>query len=235
MQLGTTRELWRYPVSSLTGEQLETVELDEAGVAGDRRWGLFDADSRAVAAPEKERRWRPVPALRSRLADHGLEISSDGATWHALPSPTADKIASDHLEFPVQFLPFGETGAAPRYDRDHLHILTTSSLARLQALLPAAILDIRRFRPNILIGTDAGEADFIEQNLIGRTLRAGGAVIEILEPCARCAFTALGQPGVPFDKDVLHTIAKHGAGGFGVLARVVTPGRVALGDAVTVD
>lgn len=235
MQFGTTRELWRYPVSSLTGEQLETAELDEAGIVGDRQWGLFDKDSKAVAAPEKERRWRPVPGLRSRAAVDGPEISRDGTAWHALPSPTADGIASDHLEFPVQFLPFGETGAAPRYDRDHLHILTTSSLAHLQALLPAAVLDIRRFRPNILIGTDAGDVDFVEQKLIGRILRAGNAVIEILEPCARCAFTALGQPGVPFDKDVLHTIAKHGGGGFGVLARAVTPGRIALGDTVTVD
>lgn len=235
MQFGTTSELWRYPVSSLTGEQRETVDLDENGVTGDRQWGLFEAAGLSVAAPESERRWRPVPGLQSRMGGHEPEISSDGTLWHALPSPSADNTASEHLGFGVRFLRFGEAGAAPRYDRDHLHILTTASIARLQALLPAAVIDIRRFRPNIVVSTDENDVDFVEQRLLGRTARVGAAIVEITEPCTRCAFTALGQPGLPFDKDVLHTIAKHGGGGFGVLAKVVTPGRIARGDAMTVD
>lgn len=236
MRLGAANELWRYPVSSLTGEKRETVDLDETGIAGDRQWGLFDADSTtAVAAPEKEKRWRPVPALRSRLKAAAPEISLDATTWHAIPSPSADMLASDHLGFPVRFQRFGDADAVPRYDRGHLHILTTASLAHLRALLPDAVIDVRRFRPNILIETEDGDVDFVEQRFMGRRLRIGQAIIEITEPCARCAFTALAQPNIPFDKDVLHTIAKHGGGGFGVLARVVTPGRVALGDAVTVE
>ena len=235
MRFGTASELWRYPVSSLTGEKLETADLDDTGVAGDRQWGLFDADSAAVAAPESERRWRPVPGLQSRTGADGPEISQDGAAWHPVPSPPADKTASDHLGFPVRFLRFGGTDAAPRYDRGHLHIVTTASLARLQALLPAAVIDTRRFRPNILVETDENDVDFVEQRLVGKALRIGDATVEITEPCARCAFTALGQPGIPFDKDVLHTIAKHGGGGFGVLAKVLRPGRISRGDAVTLD
>jgi uncharacterized protein YcbX len=235
MQFGTTRELWRYPVSSLTGEPCETVDLDGNGVAGDRQWGLFEAAGLNVAAPESERRWRPVPGLQSRMGADGPEISHDGTLWHALPSPSADKTASDHLGFGVRFLRFGEAGAAPRYERDHLHILTTSSIVRLQALLPAAVIDIRRFRPNIVVSTDEKDVDFVEQRLLGRTVQVGGAIVEITEPCTRCAFTALGQPGLPFDKDVLHTIAKHGGGGFGVLAKVVTPGRISRGDILTLD
>lgn len=234
MRFGTVREVWRYPVSSLSGEQLETANLDAAGVQGDRQWGLFDAAT-TPAAPESERRWRPVPGLRSRLGAEGPDISRDGATWYALPSPQADNAASDHLGFPTRFLRFGAPDASPRYERDPLHILTTSSLARLKALLPTAQLDVRRFRPNILVGTDESDIDFVEQRLIGRRLRIGETLIEITEPCSRCAFTALEQPGVPFDKDVLHAIAKHGGGGFGVLARVVAPGGVALGDIVTVE
>lgn len=235
MRLGVASELWRYPVSSLTGERLETVDIDATGVVGDRQWGLFEADGAAVAAPEKEKRWRPVPALRSRLEADRPEISLDAMTWHGVPSPSADRVASDYLGFPVRFLCFGAADAAPRYDRGHLHILTTSSLARLQALLPDAVIDTRRFRPNILIGTDDGDADFVEQRLVGRRLGIGETVVEITEPCARCAFTALGQPGIPFDKDVLHAIAKHGGGGFGVLAKVVSPGKVSCGDTVSVN
>lgn len=235
MRVGAICELWRYPVSSLTGEKLDAVDLDETGVAGDRQWGLFDAGNADVAAPESERRWRPVPGLRSRMAAEGPQVSRDGAAWHALPSPQADRAASDHLDFPARFRRFGENDAAPRYDRGHLHILTTGSLARLQALLPTAVIDTRRFRPNILVETDAGDVDFVEQRFIGKRLTIGKAVVEITEACTRCAFTALGQPDIPFDKDVLHTIAKYGGGGFGVLAKIVTGGGIAIGDAVSAD
>ena len=165
----------------------------------------------------------------------GPEISTDGSVWHRVPSPAADAAASNHLAFPVRFQHFGEIDAIPRYERDPLHILTTASLARLQALLPAAIVDTRRFRPNILVETGDGEVDFVEQRFIGKRLLIGAAVVEITEPCTRCAFTALGQPGLPFDKDVLHAIARHGGGGFGVLAKVVATGQVALGDTVAVE
>ncbi|WP_230640070.1 MOSC domain-containing protein [Shinella sumterensis] len=100
--------------------------------------------------------------------------------------------------------------------------------------MPQAVLDVRRFRPNILIETDGNDAGFTEQKLVGRRLSLGNTVVEITEPCTRCAFTALGQPGIPFDKDVLHAIARHGGGGFGVLASVMGTGRVACGDGVTV-
>lgn len=235
MLFGAAREIWRYPVSSLTGERLECVDLDAGGVAGDRQWGLFDATGLDAAAPESAKRWRPVPDFRSRLETGEPDISHDGTTWHAVTAPEAAEAVSDHLGFPVRFLRFGEAGAAPRYDRGHLQILTSASLARLQSLLPTAVIDIRRFRPNILVETGGDEVDFVEQRLVGRRLRIGSALVEITEPCTRCAFTALGQPGIPFDKDVLHAIARHGGGGFGVLAKVISASRIAEGDSVSVD
>ena len=76
------------------------------------------------------------------------------------------------------------------------------------------------------------DLDIKKPTYVGDTIYA---VVEITEPCTRCAFTALGQPDLPFDKDVLHAIAKHGGGGFGVLAKVVTARRIASGDAVSVE
>jgi len=232
MRFGTIGEIWRYPVSSLTGERLPEADLVAAGVDGDRLWGLFDAPNLSVAAPESEKRWRPVPGLSARRRDGVVEVSGDGAVWHPLPSDAADSLASGHLGFPVRFAPF-EAAAEPRYERAPLHMLTTASLAALQTRLPAANLGTPRFRPNLVIETGADVEGYAEQALIGRRMTIGTAVIEVSEPCERCAFTALGQPGLPFDKDVLHAISREG-GGFGVLARVVQPGRVALGDAAIV-
>jgi uncharacterized protein YcbX len=37
--------LWRYPVKSLQGEQLESVTVASGGLEGDRRYGIFDPES----------------------------------------------------------------------------------------------------------------------------------------------------------------------------------------------
>jgi len=44
MQIGTVRELWRYPVKSMGGERIEATEVGERGVHGDRLWAVRDED-----------------------------------------------------------------------------------------------------------------------------------------------------------------------------------------------
>ncbi|MEX2628057.1 MAG: MOSC N-terminal beta barrel domain-containing protein, partial [Ilumatobacteraceae bacterium] len=38
-------ELWRYPVKSLQGERIESCDVGEHGLVGDRAWGLVDQRS----------------------------------------------------------------------------------------------------------------------------------------------------------------------------------------------
>ncbi len=38
-------EIWRYPVKSMLGEQLDRADIGPAGIAGDRQWAVVDADS----------------------------------------------------------------------------------------------------------------------------------------------------------------------------------------------
>lgn len=234
----TITELWRYPVSSLGGEILPAARLDARGVSGDRIWGLVDAADGSVASPDSERRWRIVAGIRTRLAPSGLEMNAVGDDWLRVPSPQADAAASRVAGFPVRFSPLAPTMAAieegqvaPRYDRGHLHILTTASLAALEALVePQSKVDVRRFRPNIVVDTGPDARGFVEQDLIGRTIAIGNARVLVSEPCSRCSFTAIAQRELPFAKEILHAIAKHGGGGFGVLATVLEPAEIWPGD-----
>ena len=237
---GTAVELWRYPVSALRGERIGIAPLDSHGVLHDRGWGLID-ESGSVAAPETERRWRFAPDILSRIGETGLEVSTDGMVWLAVPSEAANAAASKRAGFPVTFRPLATTmeaanagQAAPRYDRGHLHILTTASLKALAGLLPpVSLVDVRRFRPNIVIDMHKTEPGFPDRQLIGKRLRIGEALVAVNEPCERCSFTALAQGELPFAKDVLHAIARHGGGGFGVLASVVEPAPIRRGDTVS--
>jgi MOSC domain-containing protein len=49
-RVGTIRALWRYPVKSMLGEQLDAVDVSESGVVGDRAYALQDRETGKVAS-----------------------------------------------------------------------------------------------------------------------------------------------------------------------------------------
>ena len=236
--IGNVRELWRYPVSSMGGERLETAEIGPGGVTGDRLWGVVDLRDGEVAGPEKRRHWRPLPNLASRLGPNGPQVGRGDGAWLDAGSAEADALVSDHLEFTAAIrphVPFGterDGHVAPRYGRADLHVLTTASMTTLEGLLddPGQV-DTRRFRPNILVETP-GLSGFADRSLVGKRLAIGGLVVRVVEACARCSFTALGQGDLAFEPQVLHRIAQHGEGGFGVLCKVEGSATVRTGDEV---
>lgn len=236
-QLGTVVEIWRYPVSSVGGEPLNHATLRDTGLEGDRLWGVVDREDGEIAAPEKRRKWRPLPNLRSRLRDGEIEISDDERQWLKVGSAEADALASRFLDFDVALRPHIAHGAAghvaPRYQRADIHLVTTASMRRLASLLPnPAEVASRRFRPNVVIETADDLDGFVEHAWVGQSISIGPVRVEISEPCARCAFTALAQGELAFEPAVLQTIARHGEGGFGVLCRALATGEIRLGDSV---
>ena len=46
MAAGTVASLWRYPVKSMLGEELNSAQVTEGGLLGDRAYALFDPDWR---------------------------------------------------------------------------------------------------------------------------------------------------------------------------------------------
>lgn len=239
---GHIKEIWRYPVSSMGGERLDGTALAEGGIPGDRIWGIADRRDGIVAAPEKRKHWRPLPSLLARLQGDRPEIGLGDGSWIDAGSSLAGELVSAVLDFPAKLHPHIRFGTeaqdhiAPRYQRADIHIVTSASMNRLGGLLPdPSQVDSRRFRPNIVIETDASQDGFVEQQIIGKVLSIGEARIVISEPCARCTFTALAQVGLAFEPAVLQTIARHGEGGFGALCQVVQPGKIRLGDQVTLE
>ena len=104
-----------------------------------------------------------------------------------------------------------------------------------QAQTPDQIpMALERFRPNVLL--DCGdEVGFIEQPWLGRKIAASsGAVLEGTEDCQRCALTTRAQGDLPSDPKILHTVMLENNTNAGIYARVATPGRIAVGDAIEV-
>ena len=132
---------------------------------------------------------------------------------------------------------FGASGTF--FDLATLHVLTESTLDRLHELAPDADFDVRRYRPNIVLGGD--EAGFVENDWPGSDASIGGVGVRYSFATMRCVMTTLPQGSdLGRDADTLRTIAKHNrieipqVGGVwacaGVYADVTRDGEIAVGD-----
>ena len=100
--LGSIVALWRYPVKSMMGEELNATEVTARGLLGDRAYALVDQSDGKVASAKNPRKWpqlfdfraafidtprpgAPVPPVRITLPD-GTMVTSGQADLHQLLS-----------------------------------------------------------------------------------------------------------------------------------------------------
>ena len=110
--------------------------------------------------------------------------------------------------------------------------MTTSALEALKTSLPESVIDIRRFRPSIVIdGADAGHPEFSWK---GRTASIGSAVVEFLDPCPRCIMvTREINSEIPQDRSILRHIVRDLNQNVGMYARIIQPGTVTINDTIS--
>lgn len=143
-----------------------------------------------------------------------------------------DEPLPDFAAFPEVLAEF-ESPPGTYLDAYPVMLMTTSALAALTEALPDSVIDVRRFRPSMVVdtGEPAGHPEF---EWAGRTLRAGGAELQILGPCPRCIMvTRAVGPDIPADRAVLRHIVADLDQNVGVYASVSAPGPISLGDTVT--
>jgi uncharacterized protein YcbX len=120
------------------------------------------------------------------------------------------------------------------FDAHDLHVLSRASLARLAAAAPGSRIDVRRFRPNLLIDTGdaAGQP---ERDWCGRELRVGTLRLRVLEPTLRCSMTVHAQADLPRDPAVMRALVRETGQQLGVSVSVLEAGELAAGDRVWLD
>ena len=67
--LGSIVSLWRYPVKSMMGEELNAAEVTRSGLLGDRAYALVDSSDGKVASAKNPRKWPQLFDFRAMLAD----------------------------------------------------------------------------------------------------------------------------------------------------------------------
>jgi len=122
------------------------------------------------------------------------------------------------------------------FDLATVHLLTTGTIDRFRELYPAGRFEVRRFRPNIVVQTPAGEPSFVENDWVDRTLSIGDEVrLKVTRACGRCVMTTLPQADLPKDPGILRAAVQHNGAHVGVYAEVTQGGAVRRGDVLRFD
>jgi uncharacterized protein YcbX len=209
------RALWRYPVKSMAGESLREVDVSWHGLEDDRRYAFVRAGLERSGFPwltirERSDMWHYVPRFEG------------GRTLVRTPSGSEFDVTD-----PALALELGHGARVIKqnrgvFDTMPLSLLGTASVEQLRSGL-----DPRRFRPNILF-EGGGEDD-----LVGQVLRIGGMRMRVDQHDERCVVVNVDPETTERDPSILRKIAQERGSRFGVYGSVVEPGRIAVGDPVT--
>jgi uncharacterized protein YcbX len=230
--VGRVVGIWRYPVKSMAAERLEAVDVAWHGLAGDRRWAFVRDGMTRSGFPWLTIRERPDLGLYRPTF---VEPDRPDRSPTMVRTPTGrtldvvDPALAEELGHGVRVLR-QDRGT---FDTMPLSLISTRTIDALSALV-GADLDVRRFRPNLLV-EPLDDAEFPEDAWVGRVLRVGGLRLRVDQRDQRCVMVNVDPETTDRDPAVLRAIARHRQACLGVYGSTVRPGRVAVGDPVLLE
>jgi uncharacterized protein YcbX len=114
-----------------------------------------------------------------------------------------------------------------------VHVLTKTSLATIGAEIGSE-LDVRRFRPNVLVALDNPDDGLPESHWTGARVVLGDVVLDVMMPTVRCVVPSRAQPGFEVDRRITKAVAVRAQRCLGVYCGVESGGTVRVGDDVAV-
>jgi uncharacterized protein YcbX len=254
--IGTVESLWRYPVKSMRGEELDEMFAGYGGVYGDRLFA-FVSSTNATGFPfftGRDQRQMIRYRARFRNPDKAARpVNSSEAQKH-----NANPIAASACELMIDVeTPDGKTFAIDDpalIDNLRLNIAGNHELTLLRSdnaltdCRPLSIfavqtakklgdeigvdVDKRRFRANIYVDLTSADG-FGEDAFVGRSLRIGpNVVVSITDRDARCMMITLHPDTAEKEPAILKKVAQAHEGMAGVYGAVLAQGTLRKGDAV---
>ena len=254
--VGKVASLWRYPVKSMAGEELEQAFVGFSGLYGDRVYGFTSPHQPDVFPYHTARTstemllYRPRfrypdrmlgPPLWDQIKDRaaGLTPLYGSADDMAVivTTPRGDTLAIDDPglkqrlgtahNLALQYSQRALTDCRP------LSLISLQTLRQLEKELEMR-LDLRRFRANIYLDLDAADG-FGEDGFVGKTLRLGEQLqVSVLERDPRCQMIALDPDTGERNREILKHVSRVHENMAGVYGAVLGEGVVRPGDPIEV-
>lgn len=256
MASATVHALQTTPVKGLRVVTRDDVFLTPAGVIEDRRFYLVDELGRMVNGKQ-------LGALNEIVAvyEHGARTLAlafpDGTTiagdvdpgeqvdtrFYSRPAPAHElrggfsEALSEHVGRPVRLVEGVSRSGIDRGRGGAVSLVSRASLGAL-ARVAGADVDSRRFRMLVIVG--GLDEPHEEDTWVGEELHVGAAVVRVRGHVGRCNITHRHPESGDADLQTLDLLRQYRAGldtteplAFGVYGEVREPGRVAVGDAIT--
>ena len=254
--IGKVDSLWRYPVKSMRGEELDEAFAGFSGIYGDRLFAFRSSASPKgfpyLTAREQRRLLQYRPHFRYP------DKAARPVNLTEAESMGANPVSADPSELTLDVeTPAGKTLGIDdpalmdmlRADIDQKHQLTLMRSERaLTDCRPVSIfslqsaaqlaqeadtpIDKRRFRANVYVDLTSAQG-FAENEFVGRSLRIGPKVIiRILERDARCVMITLDPDSGEKTPAILKKVAQAHEGMAGVYGAVLVEGMLHKGDPV---
>ncbi len=206
MTIASVASLWRYPVKSMMGEEIDAASLSEQGLIGDRRFALIDRITGKIASAKNPRKWpdmfkfsaaltaapkgSEIPPVRITTPD-GIEVISS--------SDEADRVLSQALKREVmlqsqapdtpsleQYWPeMGDQSGSEKVTDEAMPPTSFFDCGTLHLLTSATLKRLGELYPEGSfqlrrfrpnIFLDSAEQGFAENSWVGRTLAIGPEV-----------------------------------------------------------
>lgn len=254
--IGTVDSLWRYPVKSMRGEEMDELFAGYAGVYGDRlfafasssapkgfpfftgrderqmiryraRYRNLEKAAQPVNVAEAEGLGaNPISAAASELM---VEVETPDGKTFAIDDPALIDHLRAHTEGNQELTLLRSDKAIT--DARPLSIFAVQSAKQLGDEIGAAV-DKRRFRANVYLDLTSGDG-FAENEFVGRTLCLGSKVtVAVLARDSRCMMITLDPDTAEKTPAILKAVAQAHEGTAGVYGAVLTEGLIRKGDPV---
>jgi uncharacterized protein YcbX len=202
--------LWRYPVKTLAGVSLDSAELTPAGIPGDRVVHV-----RGPEGVRTSRRQHLLLGLKGTLGPDGQPLIN-GYPWSSAEAVALVRRAAGSDAW------LEANDSLERFDVLPLLVATDGAVASFGR-------DVRRLRPNILIG---GVPGMDETRWPGGELHIADAVVRLDSLRSRCPMTTVDPDSLERDPEVLRDIGRRFGGRIALNAEVLRRGTIRVGDPV---
>ena len=232
---GRISAIFRYPVKSMAGESLEAARLGWHGLEGDRRLAFRRLTDKS------EFPWLTASKLPQLLLykPFGLDSNTRLPTHVRTPDGKNYELRSDELRQEVSSRYGSEVELMNLqhgiFDEACLSLISLATVHCIERESGRAV-DLRRFRPNVVIETDSSEP-FQEDKWVGRTLAFGegnsAAALKVTMRDERCVMVNFDPETAERDSEVMKTVVRLNENCAGVYGTVVRAGELRVGQVVT--
>lgn len=236
IEIGQIKAIFRYPVKSMAGEQLDSAGLGWHGLDGDRRFAFRRVADRS-GFPWLTASRLPELILFKPFGRHSSQENQlpthvrtpDGKELELRGEELREEIARRHgAEVQLMQLNHGV------FDEASVSLLSLGTVREIEREAGRRV-DVRRFRPNIVIETRQNEP-FVEDNWVGKTLVFGEVadhpVVSVTLRDLRCVMVNLDPETAEVDPAVMKAAVRLNQNNAGVYGTVVKTGSLSVGQKI---